>query len=124
METLVNVFISIIALWFITLPFGPIWVHRMRYYEKRMHEYALIPSVPLSDELPEIKGFGFNVRVFTVPNFPKIGEVIVSPLKGKAIIISNLLLATPDFKDFVVAHEAEHIFLLLNKKNDFFFLAL
>ena len=37
-----------------------------------------------------------------------------------AIVISNSLLAKPGFKDFVVAHEAGHLFLILNKKLDYF----
>ena len=45
--------------------------YRTQDYKKRMYEFksSLISSIPLSDELPEIEGFGLSVEVLPFRTF-------------------------------------------------------
>ena len=112
---------------FIAWPFAIIGLYRFRllFYQERISafESLRISSIALLDELPEASGYGLdNTNVFMVPDLCSVGVVIGVSAEKSAIIISNGLSRTPDFKKFIIAHEAGHKLMLISSRSSFLYI--
>ena len=112
---------------FIAWPFAIISLYRFRllFYQERISVLESLPTSPatISGELPEAIGYGLDgTNIFIVPHFAAIGELIGVSYKKSAIVISDFLSEMPDFKKFIIAHEAGHKLILISSRSSFLYI--